>query len=337
MKGADRAGGDSNASTTTSTDATPSRASLTAHTSAGRLLEAALLIRGATATDADALAFMGRILVQATLPHSDPGDVVGYGRSNGRLSLTIQPGVYTDSKGVTRSLGVPYGALPRLVLAWLTTEAVKTGSPRVRLGETLTDFMRDLGIVPTGGRWGTTARLRDQMKRLFSARITATLHHEDEPVFLFESADVATHAELWWDPQRPDQAALFESVVVLGDRFFKAITERPVPVDYRALKALRKSPLGLDLYTWLTYRVSYLTDVQAVPWSALHRQFGTDYAEVKDFTKKAKRELKKIALLWPELRYETPRGRLVLKPSPTHVPPAPDAPALPASNGSEGA
>lgn len=293
-----------------------------------KLLEAAILIRGIDAVDADELAFMGRLLVQATLPHSDPGEVLGFGRSNGRLSLTVQPGVYTDRDGTPRSVGVPYGSLPRLVLAWLTTEAVKTNSPRIVLGDSLSAFMAELGLVPTGGRWGTTARLRDQMKRLFSARITATVHGDDgQPGFLFQSAEVATDAELWWDPKQPDQVAMWGSTVTLGERFFRAITERPVPLDFRALRALKKSPLGLDLYTWLTYRMSYLRSEVAIPWEALHAQFGGDYADVKDFTKKAKRELRKIVLLWPGLRYETPRGRLILRPSPTHVPPA-SSPAL---------
>src|SRR5690606_12757454 len=99
-----------------------------------------------------------------------------------------------------------------------------------------------------------------------SARITATVRgDDDEPVFLFQSAEVATDAELWWDPKRPDQAVLFGSTVVLGERFFRAIIERPVPLDFRALRALKKSPLGLDLYTWLTYRMSYLHSGQAIP------------------------------------------------------------------------
>ena len=53
------------------------------------------------------------------------------------------------------------------------------------------------------------------------------------------------------------QAALWGSVVTLSPGFFSAVTERPVPVDFRALKALR-SPLALDIYCWLTYRMSYL-------------------------------------------------------------------------------
>ena len=41
--------------------------------------------------DATEMAFMARALVQATLPHSDPGEVPIWGRTNGRLTLTIKP------------------------------------------------------------------------------------------------------------------------------------------------------------------------------------------------------------------------------------------------------
>lgn len=273
-----------------------------------RLVSAALNVRGAGALDAGELAFVARILAQATLPHSDPGDVREFGRTNGALRLVVQPGP---------GVGVPYGSYPRLVMAWLTTEAVRTGKPRIVLGDSLSAFMRELGIVPTGGRWGTITRLRDQMRRLFAARIAAVYDGDDG--FSLRSMEVATDVDLWWSPHAPGQAAVFESVVVLGDRFFQAVTERPVPVDMRVLRALKKSPLGLDLYTWLTYRVSYLRSPVAVTWASLHDQFGAEYADPKNFARKVRRELAKIRLLWPELRAETPPGRLVLKPSPTHV------------------
>ncbi len=273
-----------------------------------QLVEAALTIRGAGALDVGELAFVARLLAQATLPHSDPGDVSEFGRTNGNLRLVVQPGP---------GVGVPYGSYPRLVMAWLTTEAVRTGRPRIVLGESLSAFMCELGIVPTGGRWGTITRLRDQMRRLFASRIAAVYDGADG--FALRSMEVATDVDLWWSPKAPDQAAVFESVVVLGERFFQAVTERPVPVDMRVLRALKKSPLGLDLYTWLTYRVSYLNGPTAIPWPALHDQFGADYADPKNFARKARRELAKIKLLWPELRAETPPGRLVLRPSTPHV------------------
>lgn len=281
-------------------------------TTVPRLIETAVLVRGISAADADELAFMARMLVQATLPHSDPGDVREYGRVNGDYRLVIQPGIGT---------GIPYGSYPRLVLAWITTEAVRTRRPRLVLGESLSAFMRELGIIPTGGRWGSITRLREQMKRLFSARMAAVYAGDD--AFRLSTMEIATDVDLWWTPKDPEQAAMWQSTVTLGDRFFQAITERPVPVDMRVLRALKKSPLGLDLYTWLTYRVSYLDRPAEIPWTLLHAQFGADYAEVKDFTKKAKRELVKIGVVWPDLRYELPRGRLVLHPCRTHVPKLP--------------
>lgn len=218
----------------------------------------------------------------------------------------------------TPGVGVPYGSYPRLVLAWLTTEAVRTKSSRVVMGDSLSAFMGELGIVPTGGRWGTITRLRDQMRRLFSSRI-GVQYDDDATGFQARQMLVAEEVDLWWSPRDPDQAAVFESVVVLSRTFFEAVTERPVPVDMRVLRALKKSPLGLDLYTWLTYRVSYARAPFALTWAGLHAQFGADYVEARVFRRKVLRELGKIRVLWPELRVETPRGRLVVHPSPPHV------------------
>jgi hypothetical protein len=55
-----------------------------------------------------------------------------------------------------------------LLRLWrLSTEAVRTQSPNLVLGESLSAFMRSLGLQPTGGKQGTIARLRKQMERLF--------------------------------------------------------------------------------------------------------------------------------------------------------------------------
>ncbi len=272
------------------------------------LIRAAKQIQAEGAKDAGALSFMARMLVLATLPHSNPGRVPQFSRENGHFKLVVQPGP---------DMGIPYGSYPRLVLAWLTSEAVRTKSPELELGDSLTAFMNELGLTPTGGRWGTITRLREQMKRLFSARISAV--REDEGRFQFSGLQVASEVDLWWDPKKPDQAAVFGSTVRLTEPFFEEIVRRPVPVDMRALRALKKSPLGLDLYTWLTYRLSYLKDPTEISWRDLHTQFGADYNRVRNFTQAVKRELNKILTVWPELRYETPRGRLRLYPCPPHV------------------
>jgi hypothetical protein len=56
---------------------------------------------------------------------------------------------------------------------------------------------------------------------------------------------------------------------------------RPIPIDTRALKALTRSPLAIDLYVWLTYRMSYLKEPTTVPWELLSLQTGAHYREVR--------------------------------------------------------
>lgn len=105
------------------------------------------------------------------MPHSDPGDVPAWGRENGAFSMVIQPGLVKQNNEFKR-IGLTYGSYPRLLLAWITTEAVKTKSPQLVLGASLSEFMGKLDLIPRGGRWGTIARLKDQMRRLFSAIVT---------------------------------------------------------------------------------------------------------------------------------------------------------------------
>ena len=80
----------------------------------------------------------------------------------------------TGPKGAEKS-GYPYGVLPRYVLTWMSTEAVRTQSPVLQLGNNLSDFMDRLGLSPTGGKNGTITRLNDQMRRL----LTSSMYVED--------------------------------------------------------------------------------------------------------------------------------------------------------------
>ena len=87
------------------------------------------------------LTYMARELVQCTLPHSDPGQVPFWTRKNGNLILSI----VSDYDLQTGNLvGYPYGSIPRLILFWLTTEALRTASPRLELGTTYSTFLREL-------------------------------------------------------------------------------------------------------------------------------------------------------------------------------------------------
>ncbi len=276
-----------------------------------KLFGTALAIELEAAKEAGALGFMARAMVQATMPHRR---VAGneFTRTNGAFSLTM----LAPSK-----IGLPYGSIPRLVTGYLTTEAVRTKSRHIVLGSSLSRFMAELDLVPTGGRWGTIPRLRDQMTRLFACSISCT--YSSGSTFGLENVNIADKATLWWTPRQPDQGTLWESTVVLSERFFSEITENPVPIDLRALRALKRSPMALDVYLWLTYRMSYVRARTAVPWGALQLQFGADYPTSdqgrRDFKKAFLRALGKVAVVYPAARLDTTTDSLVLLPSRTHV------------------
>lgn len=270
-----------------------------------------------------ALGYVAKCLVQASLPYRDPGEEVkAWGRENGLISLVIQP-AYDIKNGQPLCIGYPYGNIPRLLLAWITTEAVKTKNNVLVLGNSLSDFMRQLDLAPTGGRWGSITRIKEQSKRLFSARISCVYDEDDG--FGFKPLEIAEEAMLWWDPKRPKQAALWESTVVLNQKFFASITNNPIPIDMRALKLLKHSPLALDIYCWLTYRMSYLTSTsKPIPWGLLQLQFGSDYADTpqgrQGFKRNFLKQLGAVRAVYQEAKVDyTDRG-LILKPSRTHIP-----------------
>lgn len=271
------------------------------------LINQALAIEDEQAQEAGALGFMARAMVQATLPHRK---VEGneFERKNGSFTLTLQ----APSK-----IGLPYGSIPRLLLAWVTTEAVKTKSRELELGGSMSSFMAELGLSPTGGANGSITRLKNQTRRLFSATITAT--YEDGEQVADMGYRLADRSVLWWHSKDPEQVGLWKSTVTLSEHFFNEVIDRPVPIDMRAIKALKQSPLALDIYTWLTYRVSYLKRPTIIPWSLLAMQFGSGYAELRFFKRSFLDELKKVVLVYGMVQAEATEHGLMVKPSLTHI------------------
>ena len=124
---------------------------------------------------------------------------------------------------------------------------------------------------------------------------------------------------LWWDAKDPEQIGLWQSTVTLSESFFNEVVSHPIPVDMRALKALKKSPLALDTYCWLTYRASYTKRSSVIPWSALALQFGSDYAELRFFKRAFLEELRKVVTVYGGAQVEATDEGLLVKPSLTHI------------------
>lgn len=117
---------------------------------------------------------------------------------------------------------------------------------------------------------------------------------------------------------------LLGSWIELGEDFYQALLEAPVPMDMRTLRALKQSPLALDLYTWLAYRCFTVTkkgNPAFVSWTQLQRQMGSHYHDTKNFKRRIQKTLGTIRTIYPRLKIECVYGGLRLSPGPLLIAP----------------
>lgn len=213
------------------------------------------------------MGFVSRTLAQISLPHSELKSHY-FERTSGLMTLSV---VAHPKKGL------PYGSYPRLLLAWLCTEAVRTKSPKIHLGSNQAEFMRKLTL----GRDGRTiAALKEQTSRLVSSLFT--VEFTDRELKGFRNLVLADSGFELWQPQTGE----WETHLQLTTDFFNDIVQNPVPFDFDVLNALRKSPMAMDVYTWLVYRTYsiYVTGNRPVKigWADLQAQFGASYGSLPE-------------------------------------------------------
>lgn len=295
-----------------------------------RFVDEGLAIQFEDARSAGSLGFLTRLTALTNLPYRQIPDS-RFTRHNGPYVLHIQ---------ALPDIGLPFGRYPRLLLAWITTEAVRTRSRYLDLGNSLSAFMSQVGVSPHGGAHGPLGRFQDQLARLLATTFQfykiqrgETLHYTRGKGFV-----ISDDSELWWEPRRPRSgsrpfigtgasAALrsrsrsWSAKLVLSERFFEEIVEHRIPVNLRALGALQ-APLAMDLYVWLTYRLHALAKPVTVPWRALHLQCGSQTRRVPAFRLHVLQKLPSVLTVYPEARVEEAddQSGLVLKPSPPHIP-----------------
>ena len=139
-----------------------------------------------SASEADPeMGFMARLLAFCSLPRTNPGNRKAYKRVNGPFTLSMVAGA---------GKLLPFGNLPRLLLAWLCSEVVRMGSREIVLGASLAEFMRKLGIYSTSGK--KYRSLREQMKRLFGC--TISLVYSDANCEDTAATLIADRTTFWW-------------------------------------------------------------------------------------------------------------------------------------------
>ena len=253
-----------------------------------------------------------------SLPHKALPDEQSWEKRGHRVTLSVQPGRLPDRDGKPVYLGVPYGARARMILLYLQTQAIRTGSREVELGRSMRDWLGRMGLS-WGGNTGRS--LRDQAARIAGCRLRFTW--EGERTAGYDQGGFVRSGLRFHDRSAGDdrQGALWEDRVVLDEVFYETLRKHPVPLREAALRQLADRSLSLDLYIWLAYRLHTLTAPMPVRWAALSDQFGGTYARQRDFVRDLRKALAPAVSAYPEARVEIEDRGLLLHPSRSPVAP----------------
>lgn len=271
------------------------------------------------APSGDDMAFFHAIMCQVGLPRRS---VTGteFERVCGGVALNVNAGKLWDGKKFVQQ-PIPSGAMPRLVLAWWNTYAVRNRTPEVPVGDSASEFMRTLGLSPGGGKRGSYTTFRKQVQALaachmylgFNANGRAYTYH-GQPVKQFEA----------WLNSHEGQRPLWPASVVFSDDYYKTLCEHAVPLDMRAIVALKGSALALDLYTMFADRLHRISGRPLVlHWKSLREQFGQEYQgknAAKDFKTAFLIALRDVQIAYPTAKIKQVTGGLLLMPSPPPIP-----------------
>jgi hypothetical protein len=229
-------------------------------------------------------AFAHPVMCLTTLPHRSRPVREVWIRSNGPATLTIQP--TSDRHG--QYFGVPYGSKARLILLFLQTEAVKSASRQIELGQSMRAWLSRMGVAIGGKNLAEVTNWQDTIVR--------------------GSFQGGKDGEIL--------------AVEISESFYRAIKDHPVPVSEAAIRALGEQSLAIDLYLWLAYRLHVLDRPVALSWAALHAQFGGGVQQVKHWKPRFLRNLAAAMAAYPAAKAEVTKQGVRLHPSPAPTGPA---------------
>ena len=244
-----------------------------------------------------------------SLPHKRLADDAVWEKRGHRVTLLIEPG-RMKAKGKTILHGVPFGARARMILLYLQTQAVRTGSREVELGRSMRAWLERMGIA-YGGE--TAKALREQASRISACSLKFFWEGDQEDGW---SAARIVNSGLRFHAIGADgQSSLWEDRVVLDEVFYRALRDHPVPLQEAAIRELRDRSMSLDLYVWLAWRLHTLTKPTPISWAAIHGQFGAGFQAIRHFRPRFLDALAAAVAAYPAARVRLDEGGVVLHPS----------------------
>ncbi|KAE8243251.1 hypothetical protein A4X03_0g7821 [Tilletia caries] len=263
-------------------------------------------------------AFLHSALCAMSLPTKD--DTLPIVREDGRYALAINPRPVlqtVEGKSVMRSLGVPYGAYPRVALIYLLSQAVSKQSRDVYLGRNFTEWMRRLGYQTISyGPRGTANLMREQVDRLLACEWQIRWDGQDAGDNAFAVRDVKISNEY---AGSLDKNGAFAREIRMSEAFYSHLVDHAVPLNEVAIRELKGIPTALDLYTYLAYRLPRITSEkgQIISWDQLAKHLGNE-ADSKRFRQTVRETMQIVSAVYPNANVDLSGRKVVLHPS--HAP-----------------
>ena len=222
---------------------------------------------------------------------------------------------------------VPYGCIPRLIMPYLATQAVR-GKRKVMTGRKLARFLKRLGMSRGAQNY---RKVLHQFVNLLNCQITVSnLVGDEDNMAGFEKFDVyggspfpACH--LFTGTVVEDTAGCArwykewmegDPRVTLSHDFYEFLRMKPIPINYRHLLKFVRSPRRMDLYAWLshgTYRIRCRNGI-SIPLENLHKQFAPDInpASHRLFRSRLRSDLESILTVHPGFHFKQTKDALTL-------------------------
>lgn len=271
----------------------------------------------------DSLKYIHSVLALCGLPYRKlPAGERSFERKNGRMALVVHAGELRSATGERLPQPVPFGPKARLLLAHLSSEAVRNNSPTVEIADSLSGFMKEMGLEVRGGVRGTIQPFKDQVHALAACRMELSAwdgHSSSTTV----KADLFKKTQLWFS-HNPTEPTLWPTTVTFSQDFYDNLKQRAMPVNVHVLRHLATSARKLDMYFWFNYRLHSIRDPLRVPWKSLAVQFGDGFNRERDFRAQFAADLADIRELFPKLPVSLTEEGLRLEPA------APDVLGIPA-------
>lgn len=259
------------------------------------------------------MSFTHAVLCQVGLPRAKT-DAREFMRKSGDAWVNVQAGWLDEGKGPVQQ-PIPYGAMPRLALAWVSSYAKRFGTREIPIGDSAAEFLRLMGMESEGRRYAT---LRKQMHALAACRLQLGFKgrtFNGQPVEQFDA---------WLSNGHAEQRTLWPGVMMLSESYFNSLMDSAVPLDNRALHALKGSALALDVYAWLAHRLHRIEGRPVIlHWKSLREQFAQEYQGKdpdKDFKKQFLPVLRNVQVVYPQAKIKQVTGGLMLMASPPPIP-----------------